>query len=439
MLDFHKENKKYLTEWYNRKDRMPLLVRGARQVGKSYAIKAWAREHLGAENLLEINLEERPQLKSIFEKDLVVERIIDDLNLYTGFDLRAPNKILFIDEIQYCPQAIMALRYFYEKAPEIAVIGAGSLIEFVLKKISFPVGRIESLYFTPVTFFEFIDALGRGDFVKHLIQSDLNTPVPELIHRELLDLLTRYYRVGGMPKAIATYVETQNYNKVSEIHHNLLQTYRDDFAKYGEKIDWGVLRHTFSKIPFFVCKGKIIFAKIDQDTKAEKTRAALELLNYAGLIYHIYATSGGVLPLSTNARLDNFKLLFLDIGLLQHALGYDWQRLAPETELTDICEGQFAEQFVGQELIAAKTRHSKYALHYWDRNKPGSNAEVDYLIEYDNRPTPIEVKSGSKGTLRSLRQFIAEYAPQNAIVLSQRNIEMMEDIKLIPLYFACKI
>jgi predicted AAA+ superfamily ATPase len=426
--------------WLKRRDRRPLIVRGARQVGKSHAIRSWATKYFGTGGFLEINLEASSRFRKIFTEDLTAERILDQLNLLTGFNLRAPDRLLFIDEIQAVPEAITALRFLYEQYPDLPVIAAGSLLEFALAEQGTPVGRVEYLHVMPLSFREFLNALGRqhlADFIASYSLIDGSTKsVPETVHDELLTLLQLYMRVGGMPKAVAAYAETRDISEVAREQQLILQAYEEDFPKYTRRTQLETLHLTFSRLPHIVGLQRVQYRKVDPDVRIEKIKRSLELLQQARVATRVTCSRAKVLPLAAEEKHEFFKLLHLDIGLLQHALGFNWQLLNPEADLSLICEGRFAEQFVGQELLAERSGSSLYQLHYWDRAVAGAEAEIDYLIEYGDAAVPLEVKSGLQGSLRSLHAYIAEFSPATAFVASQRNVARLGAIQWIPLYLA---
>jgi len=416
------------------------VVRGARQVGKSHAIRAWANANFGAKKFLEINLESSDRFRAVFSGDLNASSILDELNLLTGFNLREPNQLLFIDEIQAVPSAITALRFFYEQFPQLAVIAAGSLLEFALDGAGVPVGRIEYLHVNPFSFREFLEVLSRqqlADFIaSHTGSNQFELAVPEAIHIELLSLLKLYMRVGGMPKAVVAYAETRDITEVAREQRLILQTYEEDFTKYAKRSQIETLHRTFSRVPHVVALQRVQYRKVDPDVRIEKTKRSLELLQRARIISRVTCSRATVLPLAAEEKHEFFKILFLDIGLLQHALGFDWTIIDSSTELSNIADGRFAEQFVGQELIAERSGASLYNLHYWDRSNPGAEAEVDYLIEYANSVAPLEVKRGLQGSLRSLHTYISTHSPSHAFVASQRNRACVDTLQWIPLYLA---
>jgi predicted AAA+ superfamily ATPase len=428
-----------LTDWANKPHRKPLLLRGARQVGKSFAIRHWGHATYGRDNLLEINLEERPDLGVIFKQNLLIERIEQEIFLATGFDLSRPGVALFIDEIQSVPEAITALRYFYEKHPSLPVIAAGSLLEFALGEVGLPVGRIESLYLYPLSFAEFLSALGKEHLAAFIRNTSLTNAIPSHLHEELLTLLKRYFFVGGMPEAVNEYSRTNNLASASRVHLQILSSFKDDFAKYAHAADWEALRVVFDRSPYHIAETGIKLSRFDPSLKAEKVRRALHLLSTARVLTKVRATSKAQFPLRASAEETRYKLVFIDIGLAQAALGFDWRQIPVDADLTTIFDGKFAEQFVGQEILATRSAEYEYQLHYWHRDAPGSSAEVDYLLERGNSIIPIEVKSGHRGHLKSLAVYQTTFRPESALILSQRNIESLDNLRWVPLYLAGRV
>ena len=425
--------------WLNALERKPLLIRGARQVGKSYAVRTWASRHRKVEHFVELNLEQRTSGKEIFEGDLKVDRLLRELQLFTGASLREPGTLLFIDEIQNAPRAITALRYFYEEMPELPLIAAGSLVDFALEQLSFPVGRVHQIPMFPLCFYEFVAAVD-GEVTAEFIQScSLNESVPESVHQKLLDLLKQYYLVGGMPEAVSQYIKTQDLARVSDVHEQLLLSFKDDFLKYAKKNEIEPLRVTLEKAPYLVGDCRVKYVNIDRSIHSDKLKNALSLCEKANLISRVISTYSSKLPLGAGADRKFFKLLFLDIGLLHHSLGFNWTEVEPGADLTNIHDGSFAEQFVGQELLATFGTVNQRNLYYWYRKEKGSDAEVDYIVPNQGTPCPVEVKSRHRGSLKSLTMYIQKFKPAGAFVLSQRNVETLTDTKLLPLYLASRV
>lgn len=350
MIEIKRDIYSKLDSWKSSLSRHPLLVRGARQVGKSHAIRTWGKQNF--ENFLEINLEEQTSLRSIFKKDLTAEQLLQNLELGTGVNLYGENSALFVDEIQSEPRALLALRYLYEQQPELPVIAAGSLVEFVLEEVGLPVGRVDQITMGPVSFTEFLTALAKNQLVRVIKESPLNEPIPETAHNQLLDLLRTYFYVGGMPGAVTTYVETKSLNLVSDVHARILKGYEDDFQKYAKKADWTALEAVFGSAPFVVGESRIKYVRLDKDIRGEKIKAAVNLLTKAEILKKVVSSYAKNVPLRAGSQAKFFKLILLDVGLLHHAMGFDWRKVSLDDDLTDIKQGAFAEQFVGQELLS---------------------------------------------------------------------------------------
>lgn len=424
-----------LLAWKDKKDRSPLIIRGARQVGKSYTVEVFGKENF--EELLIVNFEENPRAKSCFDS-LDVETILKQLGYLYGVVITPLKTLLFLDEIQLCPQAIRALRYFKEKLPLLHVIAAGSLLEFVLENentpLSFPVGRVRFLNMKPLTFREFMQAIGQGQWEQLLQETDFHKTIPEEFHRHLLEFVREYFLIGGMPAAIRTYLNTRSYVEVQREHRALLDIYRLDLAKYGQKKEFSHLQKLFDQAPFFVAK-HFRYSKIDPESTnpAREYKNALRKLQQAGLILPVYATSANGLPLKAEVNEKKFKLLFLDIGLLQTALGIDPSIFGNST-FHQVNSGALAEQFVGQEWLSYADCYSEPSLFFWETEKKGNSAEIDFLSHLFGTMLPIEVKAGQKGSLRSLAQFLEVKKQPLGLHISSAPLSLRNKILSIPFY-----
>lgn len=437
-IEFTRSAEVALNDWSGTKDRKPLLIRGARQVGKSFLVRKWANKHIGKNKVLEINLEEQPRFRELFKRSLDPTDILRELNALTGFNFDE-SSILFIDEIQACPPALTALRFFYEKMPRQKVIAAGSLLEFILEEVSFPVGRVQSLYLYPMSFAEFLDAMRSASFRERFETLDLSQPVPTLLHEELNSLLRIYFRVGGMPKAVQHYRINHDCGSTSIEQNAILQDYLDDLGKFSRRVSWEVLQLVFSRLPFFMLQSNPKLSKLGDGLRSEKVRGALRLFELANLILKISSSAALKPPLESSANPSRSKYAFLDIGLLQNALGFDWSKFSLEADLLDSMNGIFAEQFVAQEMLCSHSIFSRPKLYYWDRSAKGSEAEVDFLLEARDRIIPIEVKNSPKGRLKSLHLYMEERLLTGGIILCQRNIERRDGLHWIPLYMAGRL
>ncbi len=427
-----------LSSWKKEKNRRPLLVRGARQVGKSYSIIKFGQNEF--DTLVEINFELKPQFKTCFNT-LEPRTIIETLSTLTKSDIIPGKTLLFLDEIQECPQAISALRYFYEQMPELHVIAAGSLLEFTMSRENFkmPVGRVQYLYMKPLSFLEFLDAIGENRSRK-IIEALAWDSLPSLaVHQHFLSLIKQYYIVGGMPAVVAEYADGSNLDKCFRLQTILVQTYRDDFGKYASKVKHRYLEKILFAAPKMVGR-KFKYSQVDSSMQSRDLKQAVELLEKAGVILRVKQTSGGGLPLEANAKETHFKTIFLDIGLMQNICGLSSEMLiTPDEDFIKINNGALAEQFTAQELLAYQDIYQAPSLFYWAREARNSSAEVDYLIPYRSHVLPIEVKAGKTGTLKSMHLFLQKYHGSTGVRISQLYFNDTPPVISFPFYSIKKI
>jgi len=358
------------------------------------------------DQLLEINLEEHPQVGD----HLLADDPHDALTrLELHFDRAiVPGKtLLFLDEIQAAPALFAKLRYFHERVPDLHIVAAGSLLEFVLDdhEFSMPVGRIEYLHLGPMAFSEFLLANGKSRLATYLREFTFPDGIPASIHQELLRLFRLFLVVGGMPKAIRTYVESRSLRECDIVKQSILSTYADDFRKYGKRVNHERVHRVFRAIPVNVGR-KFRYVNVSRDERSSAIAQALRLLALARVCYPVQHTAAQGIPLGAEAKETTFKVLFLDVGLLLNACGLDALEVTETTDIMLVNSGAVCEQFVGQHLLYRRAPYREPELHYWTRQKPSSNAEVDYLIAVGTQILPIEIKAGTTGTLRSLHQFV---------------------------------
>ncbi len=438
-----------LLRWKEDKNRMPILLRGARQVGKSFIVEKFGRAHF--ENIVVVNFELQPELISCFNT-LQPHEILTTLSLSLHTKIVPGNTLLFLDEIQDCPHAIRALRYFKELLPELHIIGAGSLLEFTLNDADFrmPVGRVQSLYLKPLSFKEFLSAAGYQAWREFIEQADLTKekPIPDSIHQELLKQVKNYLVLGGMPRVLQSYFASEEialggisrkYDFTApELQQTiLLSTYRQDFGKYARHSQIQYVQRVFEKAPGFISE-HIKYSKIDPDARAQNIKSALVLLEQAGLIYPVYNTSASGIPLISLINEKKFKILFLDIGLMTRASHLAANVMLDENILL-VNRGAIAEQFVGQELLAYAPRIDESELFFWCREQKSSMAEVDFVITVDSQIVPIEVKAGSTGQLKSLRIFMQEKSIKMGVRVSQHSLNFHDQILSVPIYMVGEI
>ena len=392
----------YLLGWKGRKSRKPLIIRGARQTGKTYLVEKFAEMHF--ERFLKVDFEFDIAVKPIFQsRD--PKKILGELSLYFDTEIVAGRTLLFLDEIQACPEAIVVLRYFFEKMPELHVIAAGSLLDFALRDFAYsmPVGRIEFLYLNPMNFEEFLLALNPKLF-DYIRDWSLEDEISESIHRKLADIIRVFFFVGGMPEALASYMEHGNFIEVQRIQNSILTTMQNDFAKYGSRKEQEYLRKVMHHVPRNIGK-KVKYSQIDRDVRSSMLKHAFGLLSLSKVIVIIQHSKANGVPLDAEVSTHSFKPLFLDIGLVNHICGL---KLIDIGELVTVYEGGLAEQFVGQEFLNLGYEFKESQLYYWSREEKNSNAEIDYLLVHHNNVIPVEVKAGKTGSLKSLHLFLYE-------------------------------
>jgi uncharacterized protein len=430
IIDFH------LDRWKTNPFRKPLLLRGARQVGKTYAVRRLGKQF---KSFVEVNFERLEGAASIFEKDLAPEKLILSLSLLLKTPIIPGETLLFFDEVQEAPRVILALRYFYEEMPNLHVIAAGSLLEFAIAKVGVPVGRISMLYMYPLSFLEYLVAIGHSLIAKEILEHCSGIPMEEVIHTKILDLLGEYLSIGGMPEAVGRWVQTRDPISALNVLQQIAATYRQDFEKYARKAQVKHLEQLFRQIPHLVGK-EFSYREIHGEYRKRELAPSLELLERANIIHTVRHSSGQGIPIGAEVDFETFKLIYLDVGLCQAILGSDisvWF-LHPLEGFEN--RGEIAEGFIGQELICYASPESKAELHFWKRKEKNSSAEVDYLIQRGEQIIPIEVKSGHGNTLRSLHLFLDNHPKSTfAIRFSSLNYSLMNKLDSRPLYTAASL
>jgi uncharacterized protein len=397
---------KYLKEWKNSLKRKPMVIRGARQVGKSYLVRMFAEECF--DGFIEINFEQEAWAQEQFAKKNPADTVAF-LEAYYKQRIVAGKTLVFLDEIQAGPAALASLRYFYEQMPELHIIAAGSLLDFVLEKheFSMPVGRIEYLHLGPITFDEFLLATGNKIKLERLGTFSFAGKFHEQLHSHFMEDFRKYCIIGGMPGAIQTYIDTDSYLEVQQVLEGILATYQDDFSKYAGRVDHMLLRKVFSRLPMLVGQ-KFKYTNLDRQEKSRTLSGAMHLLELAKLITRISHTHANGVPLGGEVNPRDFKTLFLDVGLLCRACRLDMVEILDADDITLINSGAICEQFVGQHLLYNTPMYQQPELYCWMRQKAGTSSEVDYIIQHGSQIIPVEVKAGKTGRLKSLQVFIQE-------------------------------
>ena len=414
----------YLKEWKTRDSRKPLVIRGARQVGKSHLVRDFAK--LEFDSFIEINLDEDLSVVPYFDKPDPLETLrLLELHFEKSFE---PGKtLLFLDEIQVAPQLLAKLRYFYEKLPGLHVIAAGSLLDFTLEEhdFSMPVGRIEYLHLGPMKFSEFLLATGHEILSAFIHAFKIGDVIPAPLHDKLSALLLSYIVVGGMPESVAAFAKNKSYRDCDFIKNSLLSTYKDDFSKYGKKVNLLHVLTVYEALPKLVGR-KVKYVNISRDIRAGDLSKALRMLALARVCHLVHHASCNGIPLGAEMDTRTFKPLFLDVGLLLSACGLSMTDIPNVEELMLVNSGQICEQFVGQHLLYRQPPHKQPEIHYWLREKTSSNAEVDYVIAQGQRIIPVEVKAGKTGNLRSLHQFTIEKNIHFAVKISSERPSLVK-------------
>lgn len=416
---------RYLSEWATRPVHKPILLRGARQVGKSTAVR-----HLGEsfKYYVEINLEKQSNYIDLFKKDLDVTRIVPQMAAMCGTPIVPNETLLFIDEIQESQEAIMALRYFKEDMPNLHVIAAGSLLEFVLDEIpTFGVGRIHSMYMFPMTFDEFLLANGEQLLLDARGQANIDAPLPTPLHEKLIGLMRTFMLVGGMPESVVKWVQTHDFLQCQEVQDDIITGYEADFPKYKKKVDPQLLIATMKSAATQATK-KFVYSRVPGEYKTAEVKKALDLLIKAGILIPVTHSSGNGLPLGDESDESIRKILLLDTGLMLRLLNMTMgdtsaitAQILTATAADLVNKGLMAEMLAGLELLHYLTPNLHHDLYYWVRQAKNATAEIDYLLSRNMKVLPFEVKAGVQGGMKSLWDFMREKKLDQAVRCSLEN------------------
>ncbi len=422
-----------LLKWKQRNGRKPLIVRGARQTGKTYILRQFAEAEFG--HCLYVNFEEDKQAAALFEPDLDPRRLIQHLGLLYGCEIKIGSSLLILDEIQASSAALNSLKYFNEKLPDLHVAAAGSHLGVKLGKArGFPVGQVQFLDLYPLSFFEYLTALGRDSLRRHLEAVTRDSSLSEAVHLRCLTYLKAYLITGGMPEVVDAYVNGASLHEVRILQKALLDGYQSDFAKYASASDAIKILHIWESIPAQLAKDntKFIFKVVKSGARAREYESALQWLADAGLIYKVGNITTAELPLAVQKDRTCFKVYFFDIGLLGALARLDPQLVLDEDRLFSTFKGAFTENYVVQELIAS----GKHSFAYW--TNPSGTAEVDIVLEDGGELHPLEIKSGFDKTKRSLRVFSEKTGITSLYRASKRNLKQDGDFQNYPLYLVTR-
>jgi hypothetical protein len=422
---------KHLNQWVSDSTRKVLLLRGARQVGKTYIIRELGKKF---DHYLEVNFESDKSVHHFFQSDLNPDEICANLMAYYNVPIYDGKTLLFLDEIQSCVPAISSLRFFQEKRPNLHVVAAGSLLEFALKDLpSFGVGRIQFLFMYPFSFAEFLVANDEQILYEMLRNSNPQKPLNEVLHRKLIKYLKQFMFTGGLPEVIETYMLNRDFREAQIVIDRLINGLDDDFAKYKKHVPTYRLREVFQAVTS-QSGNKFTLSKASDSASLDQIKTSLDLLEMAGLIHKVKHSNANGLPLGAGVNQKKFKVLMFDHGIFQRILGLELAQYLLKDDFETINKGNLAEQFAGTELIKHMDPQNKTMLYYWHREKKGSTAEVDYIIQKSDRLVPIEVKSGMQGKMQSLWMFLKEKNPGPGLRISLENFSHYPGIDVYPLY-----
>ena len=423
---------KELIKWKNDIDRKPLIMQGARQVGKTYIIKEFAKNEY--QNFVYFNFEEDKNLSEFFKTNLNYKKILDNLAIYSDIKIYEQKTLIIFDEIQECPNALTSLKYFNEAEEDFHIIAAGSLLGIQLNTInSFPVGQVEFIDLYPLSFNEFLNGISKEKFAE-LIQSVIKLdPINEVLHNELIELLKLYFFIGGMPNVINKYKSTNDFKKVRKIQQDLLIGYKKDFSKHTSKTESMKIMDIWHSIPNQLAKEnkKFQYSDMKKNAKAREYSEYINWLSNAGIIYKSYNIKTPNLPLSGYIRDNIFKLFLMDIGLLGAMIDIPPRIMISGNKLFSEYNGAFTENYVAQELMASGYKK----LYYWTSNV---KAEVDFIIPFNNNIYPLEVKSGICSKKKSLKIFGEKYKKSILSRATLMNFKHDGKINNYPLYAVSK-
>lgn len=429
---FNRQIDSELTKWKNENKHKPILLRGARQIGKSAAVRNLAKQF---DYFLEVNFEEEKTAREAFENsNLTPQLLCEKLSSIYEIPIIEGKTLLFFDEIQACVPAISSLRFFYEKMPDLHVIAAGSLLEFALEEIpSFGVGRICSMFMYPFSFAEFLEANGNKFLLKAIQKANSQNPLDAVVHEKALYLLKLFMLIGGMPEVVATYVEKKDLLECQRTLSELTETVKTDFAKYKAKTPALQISAAFDNV-IKQMGGKFKYTNSNSEYSIYQMKQAVELLIMAGLVIPVTHTSANGLPLGAEINPKFRKLILIDTGIFQRLLGLQLSDILLNNDFDTINKGGIAEMFVGLELLKSSSFYEQTHLFYWQREEKNARAEVDFIVQKNMKILPIEVKSGKQGKMQSMHLFMKEKNSKIGIRTSLENFTEYNKIRVVPLY-----
>lgn len=421
-----------LIEWKNDKNHKPLVLEGARQVGKTWLMKEFGRTQY--KKVAYINFDRNEKMCKVFETDLDTNRLITAIELDVEFKITPEDTLIIFDEIQECPRAITSLKYFNEDAPQYDIIAAGSLLGVAHHfGTGFPVGKVEFLRLYPLSFTEFLDAMGKEQFVELIEKQDFE--MIKLFNTKFEDLLKQYTYIGGMPEVVQNFIDNKDFKKVRTIQKRILSAYEKDFSKHIPANTVEKVRMLWNSVPTQLAKDnkKFIYNAIKKGARAKEFETALTWLKDAGLIYQVYKITKPGLPIGAYEDLDSFKLFVLDVGLLGALVNLDAKTILDRYEIFQEFKGAMAEQYVLQQFKTIKD----LPVYYWTNET--SRSEVDFVIQIDSKVVPVEVKAATNLKARSLKIYMEQFKPELALRTSLADYKKTDNLVDLPLYTIEKI
>lgn len=422
----NREAYQFLLDWKKQPERKPLIIQGARQVGKTWLMKAFGEKEFN--HTAYFNFERTKELHTIFKQGYDTNHILASLNILVGFDIQPDHTLIIFDEIQACPDAITSLKYFQEDNPGYAIFAAGSLLGVAIHQgVSFPVGKVDFLNLHPLNFSEFLDAMGKQSFIKAIENADFR--LIENFSEQLIELLKQYYFVGGMPEVVKEFVKSKNYTQARAIQQNILNAYENDFSKHAPIAQLPRIRMIWQSIVGQLAKenSKFIYNILRTGARAKDFEMAIEWLKDAGLIHKVTRVSKPGFPISAYADWSDFKIYLNDVGLMCAMGGIGPEIILHGNDLLVEFKGTISEQFILQQLVSYA-----YQPFYWAPEN--AKSEIDFLIQKENQIIPIEVKSAENVKSRSLRVYFDKFHPQLSIRTSLSGFKKQEWMENIPLY-----
>lgn len=423
----YRQKMQELVEWKKSPNRKPLIIRGARQVGKTWLMKEFGKKYY--EKCAYINFDDNTRMNKLFDGDFDLDKIIQGLKIESGVNIEPENTLIILDEIQETPKALKALKYFCENAREYNIISAGSLLGVAIHGgTSFPVGKVDFLDLTPLSFFEFLEALGKKELLQLLKNNDFD--MINIFDTKLKELLKLYYYIGGMPEVVSSYIENEDLLKVRKIQKTLLSDYEQDFSKHAPSNIVPRIRQLWNNIPTQLAKEnkKFIYGLVREGARAREYEIALSWLIDCGLIYQVNRVNNSKVPLSAYQDFNAFKLYILDVGLLGAMAGIDARTLIEENDIFEEFKGSLTEQYV----LCQLKQCTELDIFYWSSDT--GTAELDFIAQIGRKNVPIEVKASENLQAKSLKSFIQKYHTDINVRTSMSSYKKEEWIINIPLY-----